>query len=157
MVLSAASGELPAGESASIAVTLNREGISEGDLAETITITHAAGEESVPVTGSHEDNPIIHNPQASPSTVTVAGCSGSTTTISARVRDTSELERVFVRWSPDGSATTETELSLAGNDIYQGTIGPFSAPQSASMRVIAFDVRGNAGGARVSVTVNACS
>ena len=156
IVLSAATGELGTSETSNITLTLNREGITEGDLSETITISHSAGDVAVAVTGSHEDNPIIHNPQASPSTVTVGGCSGSTATVSARVRDTSELERVFVRWSPDGSATTETALSLAGNDIYQGTVGPFTTPQTASMRVIAFDVRGNAGGARLSLTVNAC-
>ncbi len=155
--LSPAQGELDPTASEEVTLTLNREGISEGDLSETVTFTLPNGEAVVAVSGSHEDNPVIHNPQASPPTISVSGCGTSTTTVSARVRDTSELERVLVRWSPDGSSTNETTLSLAGNDIYEGTVGPFTTPQTASLRVVAFDVRGNAGGARVSVTINPCS
>jgi hypothetical protein len=43
-----------------------------------------------------------------------------------------------------------------GNDVFEGVIGPFSAAQAASVRVVAFDDRGNAGGATLTVNVIAC-
>lgn len=150
-------GELPGGESVTIEVSLDRDGIEEGDLDEIITVTWTDGEIEVSVTGSHEDNPTIHNPQASPSEVHVGGdCTDTHTTISARVRDTSPLESVVVRWSPDGHASQETEMSDVGDDRFEATIGPFTATGTVEARVVAFDVRGNAGGATTTFTALVC-
>lgn len=156
---SAAQGDLAPGATSAVELQLDRGQIEEGDLAETLTVSWEGGSIEVGVTGSHEDNPVIHNPRVSPSTVAVDGgaeCSPTQTTVSARIRDTSALERVIVRWSPDGSATVETAMIDIGNDIWEGVIGPFSAAQSASPRIVAFDERGNAGGAAVSLSVTAC-
>lgn len=108
--------------------------------------------------GTHEDLPIIHNPQASPASIEVSGdgCSNDQTTISARVRDTSPLESVLVRWSPDGGAQRETAMESVGNDMFEAVIGPFTTAQTAEARIVAFDDRGNAGGASATVTVVAC-
>jgi hypothetical protein len=43
-----------------------------------------------------------------------------------------------------------------GNDIYEGVIGPFTIAQSAAVKVVAIDERGNAGGASITVGVIAC-
>jgi hypothetical protein len=157
--LSSDEGELAAGETATVEMSLDREGIEEGDIEETITLSWDGGEVELAVVGSHEDLPVIHNPQASPASVEVSGdaeCTNDRTTISARVRDTSPLESVVVRWSPDGGAQQETAMESVGNDMFEAVIGPFTTVQTAEARIVAFDDRGNAGGASASVTVNAC-
>jgi hypothetical protein len=159
IAFSAGTGSLPPGETVTLRVSLDRSLIDEGELSETITIEWPEGEAVVAATGTKEDNPIIHNPQAKPAEVSVNGgdaCSPTQTTVSARVRDTSDIESVVVRWSPDGSASQETAMISVGNDMFEGVIGPFTTAQSASVRIVAFDVRGNAGGATITVPVNAC-
>jgi hypothetical protein len=158
LALSTGSAELAAGETASFQVSLNREQVEEGEIAETITVSWSGGEAVVSVVGLLEDDPIIHNPQASPSELQVDGgpaCIATQTTISARVRDTSPLESVVVRWN-DGSTSRETAMADVGGDIFEGVIGPFSAAQSAEVRIVAFDELGNAGGAVISVNVLPC-
>jgi hypothetical protein len=157
--LSSGEGELAAGETATVEMSLDREGIEEGDIEETITVSWDGGEVELAVVGSHEDLPVIHNPQASPASVEVSGddeCTNDRTTISARVRDTSPLESVVVRWSPDGGAQQETAMESVGNDMFEAVIGPFTNVQTAEARIVAFDDRGNAGGASTSVAVTAC-
>jgi DNA-directed RNA polymerase specialized sigma24 family protein len=157
--LSTGQGGLGEGEAATIDLSLDREAIEEGDFSESLTISWEGGEVEVAVVGSHEANPIIHNPQASPSSVEVSGdseCQNTQTTISARIRDNSPIESVVVRWSPDGSQQQETSMNPVGSDMFEAVIGPFTAAQSASARIVAFDDRGNAGGATASVTVAEC-
>jgi hypothetical protein len=158
IALSAGEGELGAGETATIDMSLDRGSIEEGDFAETVTVSWEGGQVEIEVVGSHEDLPIIHNPQASPASIEVSGegCANDQTTISARVRDTSPLESVVVRWSPDGGAQRETAMESVGNDMYEAVIGPFTTVQTAEARIVAFDDRGNAGGASASVAVVAC-
>lgn len=157
--LSSSEGETAGGESTAIDLSLNRDEIEEGELAETVTLTWDGGQIEIAVAATHEDNPIIHNPQASPSSVEVSGdeeCTDTQTTVSARIRDTSPLESVVVRWSPDGGAEEETEMTAVGNDMFEAVIGPFTVEHSAAARIVAFDERGNAGGATTTVNVVAC-
>jgi len=159
LALSSVEGETAGGESTAIDLSLNREEIEEGELAETVTLTWDGGQIEIAVAATHEDNPIIHNPQASPSSVEVAGdeeCTNTQTTVSARVRDTSPLESVVVRWSPDGGGEQETEMTAVGNDMFEAVIGPFTVERSATARIVAFDERGNVGGANTTVSVVAC-
>lgn len=158
IALSATEGEIAGGETVTVELSLDRDGLQEGDLNETLTLSWDGGEARIEVVGTHEDNPIIHNPVASPSAVDVAGneeCSNTQTTITARVRDISPLDSVVVRWE-DGSGARETAMEPTGADIYEATIGPFAAVGTTEARVVAFDERGNAGGASVQVSVVAC-
>ncbi len=146
------------GETVDFEVTLDRDVALEGEIAATIEVRWPQGEAEVTVVGTYESNPIIHNPQARPGEVQVDGgseCTATQTTISARVTDTSPLESVTVRWS-DGTRARETSMDDIGDDIYQTVIGPFAAAQTADVRIVAFDDRGNAGGAVVSVNVLPC-
>ena len=152
-------GDIAPGETVPVTVSLDRTQMGEGELEVLLTLRWPEGESTATVVAVSEDNPIIHNPQVTPSTLQVgsgAECSPTRATVSARVRDTSEIDQVIARWSPDGSATRETAMSPAGDDIYEGVIGPYEATGSDSVKVVAFDVRGNAGGASVSVAVVAC-
>ena len=154
-----AEGVIEPGETVPVIVALDRSQIGEGEFETELVLRWPAGETTASLVAISEDNPIIHNPQISPSTVQVgsgSGCSPTRATVSARVRDTSELEQVIARWSPDGSSTRETAMSPVGNDIYEGVIGPYETAGSDSVKVVAFDVRGNAGGASVSLAVVDC-
>lgn len=157
IMLASEGGELGPGESMEFQVGLDREVIEEGELEATVIVAWDGGEQTVAVIGSQFDNPIIHNPQASPSEVQVDGeCVGGRTTVSARIRDTSEFISI-VRWSPDGGGTRETEMVHAGNEIYEAEIGPFTAVGSREARIVATDTLGNAGGANVDITVTDCA
>lgn len=158
IAFSAPGGSLPAGETVTLRVSLDRSLLAEGEVSETITLRWADGAKEITAIASHQDNPIIHNPKASPATVNVNGdgCSGLQTTISARIRDTSKVSSAVVRWSPDGSASRETPMNSIGNDMFEGVVGPFTSARTASVKVVAVDEYGNAGGASISVTVNAC-
>jgi hypothetical protein len=159
IAISQGQGELPGGETVTIELQLDRENIPEGDLEETITVTWSGGQYQIAVVGSHEDNPIIHNPLASPASIQVSGapeCTNTKTTITARVRDTSPLESVVVQWSPDGGAPRETAMAPAGEDMFEAVIGPFTVVGTTEARIVAFDERGNAGGATTPVTVVEC-
>jgi RNA polymerase sigma factor (sigma-70 family) len=157
--VSAGEGELAGGDSTTIEVSLDREALEEGEFTETVSVSWGDETIEIAVVGTHEANPIIHNPVASPSSVEVSGdpeCQNTQTTVSARVRDNSPLESVVVEWSPDGSSQRETAMTSVGDEMYEAVIGPFTSAQSTSVRVIAFDERGNAGGATTPLTVVAC-
>lgn len=159
LVFSAGGEELAPGATVTYDVILDRAQLPEGEISEVITVSWEGGSHEIAVTASLVDNPILHNPQASPAAVQVAGepgCTATTSTVSVRVRDTSELASVIARWSPDGGRTVETAMSDVGGDIYEAEIGPFSVAQTAEVRMVATDELGNAGGASAQVTVNAC-
>lgn len=159
IAVSAGSGEIGGGESVTIELDVNRDQIEEGEISETLTITWSGGEIPVSIVGTNEANPIVHNPRASPSSVEVAQspeCPNNQSTISARIRDASPLESVVVRWSPDGGAEQETPMGSVGNDMFEAVVGPFTSVHTATVRIVAFDDRGNAGGANIQVTVVAC-
>lgn len=156
VVVSLGSGELEPGETLTVDLALDRDRIEEGDLSETLLLSWAGGEVEVGVVGSHEDNPVIHNPQASPATVGVEGCPGTQSTVSARVRDTSPLQSVVVRWSPDGSGELESAMEAVGDDMFEAVVGPFTTTGTKEVRIVGFDERGNAGGASATVTVTDC-
>lgn len=152
-------GDLAGGDSTTLEVSLDRETVGEGEFSETIAVSWGDEVIEIAVVGVHEANPIIHNPVASPSSVEVAGeeeCQNTQTTVSARIRDHSPLESVVVQWSPNGSDQQETAMVPVGEEMYEAVIGPFSSPHSASARIVAFDERGNAGGASTPISVVAC-
>lgn len=157
--VSLGSGTLAPGESTAIQVSLNRGQLSaEGELAESLTVNWEGGEILVEAVGTHVDNPIIHNPRVSPAQIHMndPGCTVTQTTVSARIRDTSQLASVVVRWSPDGSGSTETPMNPVGNDMFEAVIGPFAQPQTAEVRIVAFDEHDNAGGADIPLEVISC-
>lgn len=157
VVLSSGGQVLEPGQAAVYDVLLDRETVAEGDLNESITVAWDGESIEIGVAATQNDNPVLHDPKATPPTVQVDGCPDSATTVSVRVRDRSPLDSVVVQWSPDGGGTRETPMEDVGGDIFQARIGPFTRPQSASVRMVARDEFGNAGGATISVEVVACS
>lgn len=158
LVVIPSNGELGPGASITVEVALDRSQISEGEFSAGLAVVWTGGRADVSVSALHNDNPLIHNPNASPTTVMVANsqaCSPTLTTITARVRDTSDIDEVVVRWD-NGRGIVETGMSPSGEELYEAQIGPFSAAGSVAAKVVAFDVFGNAGGASIGITVNSC-
>lgn len=159
LVVIPSNGELGPGASITVEVALDRSQIPEGEFSAELAVVWAEGRVDVQVSAFHNDNPLIHNPSATPATVVVAAtgqaCSPTLTTVRARVRDTSDIEEVVVRWD-NGRGIVETGMDLSGEDMYEAQIGPFSATGSVAAKVVAFDVFGNAGGASTTITVNPC-
>ena len=152
-------GEIASGESVVLAIGLDRSQIDEGEFNLTISVRWDDGEADLDLLAVNEDNPIIHSPVASPASLvanTGGSCNPTTTVISARVRDSSELESVVVRWSIGGGAVTQTAMTTTGDDIYRATIGPFSNDGSASAKILATDEFGNAGGFTMTIPVAVC-
>lgn len=159
IVVIPSNGELGPGASAALEVTLDRSQIPEGEFSTELAIVWSGGRAAISVSAVHNDNPVIHSPKASPASVVTASgqsCDPTLTTVSARVRDTSDLEEVVVRWN-NGSGTVESRMEPTGDDIFQARIGPFSKEGSMPVKVVAFDILGNAGGAAITVEVGPCS
>lgn len=151
-------GELGPGEIADVIATLDRDAIAEGELGAVLTLAWGENEVQLFVQGVHADNPVIIAPRSSPSTVvaqTGAGCSPSKTTITVRVKDTSEIADVIVRWS-NGASVVETPMAAVDAENFQAVIGPFVEVVSPNVKIVATDVHDNAGGAPVPLDVVAC-
>ena len=152
-------GEIAAGETIVLAIGLDRSQIGEGEFNLTISVRWDDGKANLDLVAVQDDNPIIHNPVASPASL-VANAGGScdpiTTVISARVRDSSELESGVVRWNLSGGTVTQTAMTTTGDDIYRATIGPFASAGSASAKILATDELGNAGGLMMTIPVAVC-
>lgn len=152
-------GEIAAGETIVLAIGLDRSQIGEGEFNLTISVRWDDGEADLDLVAVQDDNPIIYNPVASPASL-VANAGGScgpiTTVISARVRDSSELESVVVHWNLSGGTVTQTAMTTTGDDIYRATIGPFASAGSASAKILATDELGNAGGFTMTIPVAGC-
>lgn len=151
-------GELGSGETQTVSVGLDRTTVSEGELGVTLTLSWNEEEIQVFVTGVHALNPVIVGPRATPSTVQVASgslCTPTLATITVRVKDTSDLAEVIVRWS-NGTSVEETPMSAVDVENYEAVIGPFTAVVSPNAKIVAKDVHDNAGGAPVALSVIAC-
>jgi hypothetical protein len=47
-------------------------------------------------------------------------------------------------------------MAPAGEDMFEAVIGPFTVVTTTDVRIVAFDERGNAGGATTQVAVVEC-
>lgn len=152
-------GQISPGEVVAVSATFDRTTAAEGELAAVLALTWDDNELQIVVQGIQADNPVIIAPKATPSTVlaqTTTGCSPSKTTVTARIKDTSELAEVIVRWSKGGSIV-ETPMSAVDEENYQAVIGPFAEVVSPNAKIVATDVFDNAGGAALSLTVAPCA
>lgn len=156
---SATEGEIGPDEVVEVSVLLDRTTVSEGELDADLKLEW--GDEVVQLfaRGVHSDNPVIIGPKASPTTVqqaTDSSCDPTLSTITVRVKDSSDIAEVIVRWS-NGSSTTETPMKAVDAENYRAVIGPFTTNAPPNVKIVARDVHDNAGGASVSLTVVDCA
>ena len=153
-------GDVGAGGVETVSITVHRETLDEGEWDAILTLVWGGGEQQIFVRGLHSDNPIIIGPTATPSTVYSQGlsaCDPAETTITVRVKDTSELAEVVVRWSGGGDGSlVDTPMATVDGENYQAVIGPFNTIAPPIVKVVARDIHDNAGGAPVPLAVVAC-
>jgi len=152
------SGVLEPGDSFGLSTLFDRSVAEEGAYMGTFDVIWDDGTERVSIRAVVQENPVLHNPSAHTNPVKVAGessCSPTTSRVSIRIRDTSELESVVMRWS-NGSTSQETRMEASGEEMYEAVIGPFVAAGSHSAKIVAKDVHGNAGGATFAIEASAC-
>ncbi len=153
--VSSGSGELAPEASVTIEVTIDRLEADEGDIEETMEVVWDGGTIDVTMTADTNANPILSVPQVSPeSVVENAGtfCRPTQATVTVRVRDASPLDSVVVRWGGQ-----ETPMIDTGNDMWEGVVGPFLTVGQETVRIVAFDDLGNAGGAATTIDVTPCT
>lgn len=160
LTASPSAGEIEAGEVESVSIVLDRQTLDEGELDATLTLTWDNSEQQIFVRGVHAENPIIIGPTATPSIVFSQGlstCSPAKTTITVRVKDTSELAGVLVRWTSGGDGgTVEVLMTAVDEENYQAVIGPFTTIAPPNVKIVARDIHDNAGGAAVALVVAPC-
>jgi hypothetical protein len=156
--LSPSSGALAPGASVDITITLNRSGLGEGDIPDTVKFASDGTGATLTLAASVEVPPVIGIPTVSPMMIFAGGtCLQKTTTVTASVSDDSDIATVNAWW---GTETEPFMGSFAMTHIgagYQGEVGPFSEVPIPSpfmtIHVVAIDARGNQAVAPAPTTV----
>jgi hypothetical protein len=162
--VTAGSGTLGPGTSATVTVTLNRSGLAEGAVSGSLAL-HASptGQAfAVALTGTVANPPVISidsfsSPLAYSGAPATGSCTSQTGGLKATVTDDSGpngVVSVTVSWT-DGKATTTKALNQDGTPWY-GSYGPFATMTSYRLTVSAKDVQGNVGTAGFTVSVQRC-
>ena len=152
-------GSLPPGSSTSVKIIFERNNLIEGDYIGTLTVTGDGETYDVDLTGSVETAPNIEFFYANPSAVVAIGngCSTNLVTIYADVLDDSEVSKVEIEWSKDGSNTQVTQLEFIDGTwigyLYDLEIGTVPV---ANFLLRAVDIRGNESSATTEITVRPC-
>jgi RNA polymerase sigma factor (sigma-70 family) len=145
---SAASGSLASGETVDVALTLDRDALTEGEFSSTIDI-FGAGSFSVPVSASVERAPVISGLRASRGFIVFGSAAGRCATVQVAAAVADDLDvTVSLFWQSSGG-TNEIKMDDTGGS-HSGVVGPVATP-GGDIRwwVIATDERGNS--ARSSV------
>ncbi|MPY95850.1 MAG: hypothetical protein GEV08_23190 [Acidimicrobiia bacterium] len=139
---------VPAGGSVEVLVTVARDGLPEGDLSGTLTITHDSGATLVPLGARVEHAPFVRLPEGD-ATIFSPGarvCGPITVAVAATVGDESPVRAVELRWEGPRLGRGALALRDSGDGRnWVGQLGPFATSGTASYVVVATDARGNEG------------
>ena len=149
-------GQLAAGATADLVVSVDRSGLVAGTWTGQLIISGAGTSANVSLSARVNDSPVINRAVATPSVVQqrTGRCPGQPVTIIVNVSDTDGVASVIARW-PNGTGTTDTPLGLV-NGEFTGAVGPFVTIGSATTTIIATDTLGASTSTTVTVTVTAC-
>jgi RNA polymerase sigma factor (sigma-70 family) len=136
--VSPSSGRLDGGEQASLAVTVTRDGLPEGQADGRIELAWDGPARSVAVALRVEHPPAIGGFSATPRQIFTGPCMPTTTQIEATVTDESALSSVTLRWA--GQSVPMTQRS----GRWFARLGPVPTPGTVAWQVVATDARGNA-------------
>jgi hypothetical protein len=144
--LSFASGEgtLDPGTRAVVSISLDRSQAPEGAADSEIRVQSNGGSAVVPVRAVVERAPEVSSAQATPQSVVVRRCEGSTPAqVRAAIVEESGVGAVELHWARPGTAQQVTPMSAEGGASYLGTLGPFDSPGDVRWWVSAVDIRNN--------------
>ncbi|HEY9351513.1 MAG TPA: hypothetical protein VIP75_12540, partial [Acidothermales bacterium] len=146
---SAASGSLASGETVDVALTLDRDALTEGEFSSTIDI-FGAGSFSVPVSASVERAPVISGLRASRGFIVFGSAAGRCATVQVAAAVADDLDVTVSLFWQSGGGVNEIKMDDTSGS-HSGVVGPVATPGGGDIRwwVIATDERGNS--ARSSV------
>ena len=148
-----AGGSLDPGSSAQVTLTVDRDGLPEGQVRATTTIAAGAARRQVGVTVAVERAPTV-SASASPTRIrTLSLCGDTTATVTATVSDESALRSVVLEW---GDPVNQAAMTQQSGGSWRGTVGPVGSAQTIDWRVVATDADGNTATAGGTVQADGC-
>jgi hypothetical protein len=137
-------GTLDPGASAIVSVALDRSRAPEGAPGGEVRVQSNGGSAVVPVRAVVERAPEVSGVEATPQSVVVRGCPGSTPAqVRAAIVEESGVGAVEVHWVRPGMAEQVSPMSGEGGASYLGALGPFDTPGDVRWWVSAVDIRNN--------------
>jgi hypothetical protein len=137
-------GTLDPGASALVSVTLDRSRAPEGAAGGEIRVQSNGGSAAVPVRAVVERAPELSGVEATPQSVVVRGCPGSTPAqVRAAIVEESGIGSVELHWTRPGAAEQVSRMSGESGASYLGALGPFEGPGDVRWWVSAVDIRNN--------------
>lgn len=152
-------GTLDPGESVVVPLALDRNALPEGDTIGQLLVQSEENVQVAALRATQENNPIILPPLISPASFFERGgtaCLPNTGFILVDVRDESPIESVIAIYKPDGASDVLVSLIPIAGDTYEGAFGGYTVSGLVSVRIVATDVRGNAGGTTIDVNIIPC-
>ena len=139
-----AEGTLDPGAKAIVTVALDRSRAPEGAAESEIRVQSNGGAAVVPVRAVVERPPELSGVEATPQSVAVRRCPGSTPAqVRAAVVEESGLAAVDLHWVRPGEAEHVSPMSGESPASYLGALGPFDTPGDVQWWVTAVDIRNN--------------
>jgi hypothetical protein len=137
-------GTIDPGSSAVVSVLLDRSRAPEGAGDTDIRVQSNGGSAVVPVRAIVERAPELSGVEATPQSVVVRRCPGSTPAqIRAAIVEESGIGPVELHWARAGMAEQISPMAAAGGASYLGALGPFDTPGEIRWWVTAADIRNN--------------
>jgi RNA polymerase sigma factor (sigma-70 family) len=132
-----ASMPIASGESVPLRISAARNALNEGDHRTVVAVSSNGGSAEITVTMSVERAPEIGSVTITPPTLAAGSCGPSRASVRAEVTDESGIASVGLDVS--GSRSPMAPRGSA----YFGALGPYNAPGTLTLRVVATDTRGN--------------
>jgi len=127
-----------------VTAVLDRSRAPEGATDGEIRVQSNGGSAAVPVRADVERPPQLSNVEATPQTVVVRRCPGSTPAqVRLAVVEESGLSAVELHWARPGKPEQVSPMSTDGQSSYRGALGPFDTPGDVRWWVSAVDKRDN--------------
>jgi hypothetical protein len=127
-----------------VSAVLDRSRAPEGAGDTEIRVQSNGGSAVVPVRALVERAPELSGVEATPQTVVVRRCPGSTPAqVRAAIVEESGLGTVELHWVRPGGAEQVSPMSGEAQASYQGALGPFDTPGDVRWWVSAVDIRNN--------------
>jgi hypothetical protein len=142
-------GTVDPGSSVLVSVVLDRSRVPEGAADSEIRVRSNGGTAVLPVRALVERPPELSTVEATPQTVVVRRCAGSTPAqVRAAIVEESGVAAVELHWVRPGAAEqgrTEQISPMSGESgaSYLGALGPFDTPGDVRWWVSAVDIRNN--------------
>jgi hypothetical protein len=145
-------GTIDPGGSVLVSAVLDRSRAPEGAPDGEIRVQSNGGSAVLPVRAVVERAPDVSGVEATPQSVVVRRCPGSTPAqVRAAIVEESGLGSVELHWARQGMPEQVSLMSGDTNSSYLGALGPFDTPGLVRWWVTAIDIRNNRAGSSPQV------